>query len=134
MKGQAETTEVFSIIGIMVILVALIPVIIPTIQEAISMFTIDSPEVVSKDLAALVSISAAAPGDIMIRYKVSSDNSYDVGISNREVAASREFNSGKQDSSDPVLVDVSGSFSDAKDFTIEKTVVNGVEKYKVDGK
>ncbi|MBL7170242.1 MAG: hypothetical protein ISS48_04440 [Candidatus Aenigmarchaeota archaeon] len=133
MKAQAEVTEIFSILGIIVVLIALIPVIIPTIQEAIRQYTLDSPDVVSKDLAALISISAAAPRDITIKYDINSENDYEIDINNRLVIVSRERLDETQESSNPILVDVRESFLGPRHFTIEKKVEDGITKYQVDG-
>jgi len=129
MKGQREVTEIFSILGLIVVLIALIPVIIPTIQEAIKLFTVDSPEVVSKDLASLISASVSAPHDILIKYNTPSDSSYNVSIDNRLITVSRELTSGKQESSSPIPIDAKTSFSDVKDFIIQKKVQDNVERY-----
>lgn len=133
MKGQGETTEIFSILGIIVVLIALIPVIVPTIQEAIKMFTLDSPEIVSKDLAGLISISAAAQENILIRYSTISGNTYDVNVGNKLITMSRELSSGKQESSSPIPIDAKGSFTSVKDFIIEKRVEDEEEKYFING-
>ena len=132
MKGQAEVTEIFSILAIIVVLIALIPIIIPTIQKAIEQFTLDSPDVVSKDLAALISISAVAPRDITIKYAINSENDYEIDIKDRLVTVSRERLDETEESSSPILVDVTGYFSQPRHFKIEKKVENGVNKYQVD--
>ena len=51
MKGQAETTELLSIVGMTIVLIVIIPIIIPTIQKTLESFTSDSTSVISKDLA-----------------------------------------------------------------------------------
>lgn len=129
MKGQREVTEIFSILGLIVVLIALIPIIIPTIQEAIRIFTLDSPEIISKDLASLISASVAAPGNILTKYSTPSGSLYDVIIADKMVTVSRQLKDKKQESSSPIPVDLRGSFSNTKDFVIEKRVEGGEEKY-----
>jgi len=133
MKGQRQVTEFFSTIGLIVVFIALIPLILPTIQEALKLFSLDSPEVVSKDLANLLSISNAAQDYILIEYNTDSGNSYNIDIKDGMLTAWRELNGEKQESSTPILINAKGSFSDVKDFTIEKRVENGIKKILING-
>ncbi len=129
MKGQAEVTEILTWIGIIVVLVALIPVIMPIIRDAIESFAFSSPEVVSKDLASLISITVASSSNITIDYEIPLGVNYDVDIDERKVTVSK--NGEEEEASSPILIDLKGSFSDIDEFTIKKTIEENQEKYYV---
>ena len=133
-KGQAETTELLTIVGMIVVLIVIIPIIIPTIQKTIQSFTSDSTEVISKDLASLISTSAASTGNIVIKYSTPSGSLYDVNIDDKMVTVSRQLRSGLRESSDPILIDAKGNFPDTKDFEIEKKVGDTYVEYSINGK
>jgi hypothetical protein len=132
-KGQAETTELLTWIGIIVVLIALIPVIVPIIKNAIESLAISSPDVVSKDLASLISISAAATKDISVDYNPPGVSSYDVNIENRMLTVSRESGDEKEEASNPIIIDAKGSFSNVDEFKIEKRIEGSEEKYYLNG-
>jgi len=132
-KGQAETTELLTWIGIIVVLIALIPVIVPIIKNAIESLAISSPDVVSKDLASLISISASATKDISVVYDPPGLSSYDVNIENRMITVSRGSGDEKEEASNPIIVDAKGSFSDVDEFKIEKKIEGSEEKYYLNG-
>jgi len=134
MKGQAETTEILAIIGMIVVLIVVIPIIIPIIQKTIESFTIDSPEVISKDLASLISTSVASTDDIVIKYSVPSGRLYDVSISDKMVTVSMELRDEIKESSDPILIDARGDFTNTKDFLIKKEVGDTYAEYSINGK
>lgn len=129
MKGQAEITEILTWIGIIVVLVALIPVIMPIIRNAIESFAFSSPDVVSKDLASLISITAASSSNITIDYDIPFGINYDVDIDERKVTVSKDGE--EEEASSPILINLKGLFSDIDEFKIEKRIEGNQEKYYV---
>jgi len=121
MKGQAETTEVLSIVAIAALTIALMPIII-TIFKDTSKLISTTPEVVSKDISSLVSISTAAPDQIKIEYTIDSADTYDVEMSERMVFVKK---TGDQDFvSNPIVVDIDASLDDINKIEIEKQGIN----------
>ena len=125
MKGQSEVTETLTIIGIIVILLILVPFILPIIQETITSYALDSPDIISKDLASLISITSASPKNIMIEYNTPAGKEYDIKLENRMLKVSNE----KKEVSTPILIDADGYFTNVKDFTIEKKIEGNLAKY-----
>lgn len=80
MKGTAEI-EVLLTIGIIVATIALIFEVFVIVDTIISEFSAASAEVVSRDVASLITISASAPHDITIHY--TTDRAYKLEFENR---------------------------------------------------
>lgn len=131
MKGQAEVTEVLSILGIIVVLVMLIPMIIPILKSTIESTTIDSPQMISKDIAALISVSPASTGEINITYEKASEKPYKVIIKDKMVKVSLERGEKTEESINPILVDVTADIQDFDYIKIKKRVVGGNNLYQV---
>ncbi len=130
MKGQMAVTEILTIIGMIVVIVALIPVILPFITKTIESFVSNYPEIVSKDLASLISTSVASTGNIRIDYEFPSSD-YSVRFSGRTIYVSREHNGEIQQSSAPILIDTRGTIPTNSRFTIEKRIKDGLVSYYV---
>lgn len=82
------STVVF-VLGIVLILagvVAFVVIVIPgQIESLYGAISSISPEVASRNLAGLITISAAAPNEIDIEYQPSSTETYDVNIEKRTI-------------------------------------------------
>ncbi|MBD3155918.1 MAG: hypothetical protein GF368_04665 [Candidatus Aenigmarchaeota archaeon] len=133
MKGQAETTELLTWIGIIVVLIALIPVIIPIVKNAIESLAMASPDVISKDLASLISVSAAATKDLKVEYDPPGSDSYDVSIENRMITVSRGSGNNREEASAPIVIDAVGSLESTDEFKIEKKIEGSLERYYLNG-
>ena len=130
MKGQMAVTEIITIIGMIVVLVALIPVILPFITKIIESFISNYPEIISKDLASLISTSVASTENIRIDYEFPSSG-YSVRFSGRAIYVSREYNGEIQQSSAPILIYAKGSIPTNSRFIIEKRIKDGLVSYYV---
>ena len=130
MKGQAEVTEVLTIIGIAVVLLITIPLLIPLIRKYIEYYASSSPQVVSRDVATLLSTVVSSPYNISVLYEVEGDRVVDVDIHDRKVFVV----SGESEANSPILIDATGSFDDVNQFKIEKRLVGGETKLLINDK
>lgn len=84
-KAQAEITEIISLVAIGIALIFFFVVILPKFVDTMfQLIALASAQVVSRDLAGLITISGAAPGRITIFYQPQAK--YNVGIADRIVS------------------------------------------------
>jgi hypothetical protein len=121
-------------VGIILVLILLIPVIIPILENTIGSFIFDTPEIISKDLANLISISAASTNDIRIKYDFPTWDYYDLKLEKRNINVSRTFEKQNQSSKTPILIDLRGYFQEVDSFQIEKKILDGSEEYYINNK
>jgi hypothetical protein len=123
MKGASETiTDTLTIVGAMILILALVIAIAPVFLDFIKSAALDSSSFVSKEVAELITVSAAAPGSIDITYQPSNAK-YNVEINSRIVKVSliNTQNQQVQDTSSAKIgVDASGSFNQVNVFGIRK--------------
>jgi hypothetical protein len=134
MEGTIELKVLWMVFlfAIMVILIMMLPNLA---EDLFKMIALASADVVSKDLAGLISISGAAPEKIVITYQTpSKEFFYDVKIKDRIVDV-KMIGEGKAVISNATArcaVDPEASFKNVQKFVIEKTMENGKNKYKVE--
>ncbi|MEM5792768.1 MAG: hypothetical protein QXY45_00195 [Candidatus Aenigmatarchaeota archaeon] len=131
MKGQAEVTEVITIIGLVVVLLTMIPILIPLVRRYIETYVSSSPHVVSRELATLISSVISSPYNISVTYEVDGGKMVDVSIRDRKVFV--YFDNGV-DANSPILIDAIGEFDDVNKFTIEKRIIENRGKLIINGK
>lgn len=84
--GQAELIDIIGIFILIVGAVIFIALLLPSlISDIYGLLAQSSAEVVGRDLAGLITISAAAPNEIIIRKAFSTKHSYNVEIDSRLV-------------------------------------------------
>jgi hypothetical protein len=137
-KGQAEIMSIIGVVVsalfILVFVVFLLPDMIADLMAFLSTF---SAEVVSRNVAGLITISAAAPDEITIDYSPSNDFYYDVDINNRVVHVKllTEKFMMKGESTIKAGIDSTCSqgppcqFSNVNYFRIEKNLVEAGREY-----
>jgi len=131
MKGSAETVQdTFLIIAGIVLIIALIAAILPSFINLFEEAALDSPDLVSRELAEFMTVSNAAPNSIDIVYSPS-NLKYNVNISSRmvEVTVFRTMSSDKivkETKAAKTTVDFTGYFEQVKSFVISQ--VNGLMK------
>jgi hypothetical protein len=117
MKGSVITDAV-STIAIIVIFVILLMMIPDVIVQVKDIFVLNSPRVVSRDLASLVTITAASTYPVEINYSTD-DVKYNVDFMGKTVNVSYsdvDFNR-YEDSQSPIGVEVEGKFTGVNRFT-----------------
>ncbi len=122
MKGQAQVTEILTTLGIAVLTVSLIFIVPKLLNDFIKMMILAKAEIVARDIAGLITVSGAAPEEIIIHYETpSEDITYNVDIDGRVVNVEM-LGEEKiiEKSSSRSGVDPDTSLKDAKTFTILK--------------
>lgn len=87
MKGQAKIVDVITVLGLIVTFLILLTQIPKIYKDVFDMLALASAEVVSREVASLISISAAAPYKITLVYNVSytqKGTNYTIELKNRE--------------------------------------------------
>jgi hypothetical protein len=84
MKGSEALTDTLMIISGIILIFALILTILPKFLDFLKTAALDSAGLVSKELAELVTVSAAAPFEIQITYNPS-NSKYNLDIKDRLV-------------------------------------------------
>lgn len=124
MKGASETiTDTLTIVGAMILILALVLAIAPVFVNFLTSSSLDSSSFVSKEVAELMTVSAAAPSGIDITYQPSNAK-YNIEINDRIVKVDLLNTQNQQvqgTSSAKIGVDVSGSFNQVNVFDITKT-------------
>jgi hypothetical protein len=132
-KGQAEITEILSLVAIAVALIFFFVVILPKFMGSMfGMFALNSADAVSRDIAGLTTISGAATDRMTITYAPVS--SYDVKILDRVVYVT--LLEGLQDSATarmgvPATCDGNCEFASVNSFEISKTTSGEQNSYEV---
>lgn len=122
MKGDSEI-DTLTLLCATVLVIALVLVIGPAFLDVLKNSALDSSSFVSKEIAELITVSAAAPGSIDITYQPSNAK-YNVEIDSRIVKVSliNSQNQQVQDTSSAKTgVDASGSFNQVNIFGIKKS-------------
>jgi len=87
MKGQAEIVEAVGILALIAMIILILTQIPKIFTEFFNLLALASANVVSRDLAGLISVSAVAPKDITIEYAGASDKiTYNVQLEDRTIA------------------------------------------------
>lgn len=134
MKGQAEITEIIIILALAAFTIALIPILLNLIQDFFKIFALASPEIVSRDLAGLMTISAAAPNNITLYYKIYAEGiSYDFDSHDRKVNVKLLDEDQKmiKEASSIIPIDITSSLENVKEFKIIKTRESGRNYFRV---
>ncbi len=124
MKGASTVNEIILFIGMAAITLSAIVAIPGWINDAARLFALTSAEIVTRDLAGLISISGAAPDKIIITYAIEKEGvSYNVDLQDRVITVVRLSEGSKP--SDPakttyVIGFVNKIVEDAKTFVVEK--------------
>lgn len=122
MKGVSEpTTNTLLIVGGLFILIALVATIFPVFLDILKTAALDSADLVAKELSELVTVSAAATGDMQITYNPS-NLKYDVDIKDRilQVDVQRTPDS-HESSAAKIAVDVEDSIQKVSTFNVIKS-------------
>lgn len=129
MKAQAEATEILTILGITVVGALILFFIMPIIKNILEASVFSSPQIISRDLANLITISASSTDDIIIYYKPSPQlTTYRVNLKDRYIFVETSGKTEKsKDSTNSFAVDTDGFLENANSFEI-KMEVNNIEK------
>jgi hypothetical protein len=137
MKGDI-VTETIWIIALSVMIFLIVFVAVPKFWKDIALTAVlSSPDVVIRDIAGLVTISGAAPHDIIIYYEVPTTKySYNLQISGRNLTLEmlgeeKIVNKVTAAISAEIPIDPEASVFDATTFTIEKFREGGNNVYEV---
>ena len=89
-KGQSSDVSRAGIIILLLLFIILAtPLFLAQVQTAYELIAKESAEVVARELAGIISISASATGDIDVRHVMSSERVYNISISEREINVSQ---------------------------------------------
>lgn len=129
MKGDNTITNTFLLIGSILLLLLVVLRIAPIFTQLLSSAALDSSALVSKELAELISVSAAAPNGIYITYNPS-NSKYDIVIKDRIVKVdliNKDNQQVKTTSLSKIAVNAISSFNQINIFDIRKVgIINGV--------
>jgi hypothetical protein len=85
MKGQADIVDMLTVLGLIVCFIMLLMQVPKIYKDVFDMLALSSAEVVSRDIAGLISISAAAPYKATLIYNTTyRETSYTVELKNRQ--------------------------------------------------
>jgi hypothetical protein len=88
MKAQAKIVDILGCILLVVVLLVFLTSLPKIFSSFYNLLALHFPEVVSKDLAGLISISAGTPANITISYSTPLEGaSYDIILKNRNLTA-----------------------------------------------
>jgi len=130
MKGESEVTEVLTIIGLVAVLIAIVPLIITIFKKHIESYALSSPEVVSRELASLISTISSSPYNASLEYNTG--NKYNVYIDEKMVKVSKDGD--EKEVSSPILINARGNFYEETDFLIEKKIIKNCVNYYINGR
>ena len=122
MKGDNTITNTFLIVGSILLILVVVLQIVPIFNEFLSSAALDSSALVSKELAELITVSAAAPNGIYITYNPS-NSKYNIDIKDRIVKVdliNKDNMQVKSTSFAKIAVDLSASFNQVNIFDIRK--------------
>jgi hypothetical protein len=93
MKAQAKIVDIVGVIATAVIIVVFLAKLPEIIKGYLDLLALHHPEALSRELASLISISAASPEDIKLTYKLEIKGiTYDVQVQNRNVTVLAHLN------------------------------------------
>lgn len=88
MKAQAKIVDLIGLVLIMVVLLVFLTSFPKLFSSFYNLLALHFPEVVSKDLGGLISISAGTPANITLLYSTPMEEAtYDVNLTNRNITA-----------------------------------------------
>lgn len=123
MKGDNTITNTFLIIGSLLLVLLVVLQIAPIFTQFLTSAALDSPSLVSKEIAELTTISAAAPNGMDIIYNPSKSK-YDLDVADRIVKVSI-INPDNQQVKDTfiakIAVDVVATFKNVNVFNIRNS-------------
>ena len=121
MKGVSETiTDTLLIVASVVLILALTAAILPQFLDFLKTASFDTSQLVSKEFAELITVSAAATDEIEITYNPA-NVMYNIEIKDRIVQVDHLNQQQIQDSSKAkIAVDAESSFARVNVFTIRK--------------
>jgi len=132
MKSQVAPADIITFLVISVIFVLTMSRIPKIYKEFFSVLALSTSDVVAHDLAGLISMSAAAPDDIIIEYHGRSEQiNYTVELKDRDITVEMIVDGEPQNRTVEnvyAVSDLQGKFEDCKKFEIKK-IRTGLDNY-----
>lgn len=130
-KGQETFATVFGTVLIAAIVVFFFFYIYPLFfGDLFKSIALSSAEIVARDIAGFISVSAAAPNEIKITYNPSESNKYNTVIGDRLVQVTLAIENAKINEKSTAKVaigDIAEKFDIVNSFEIRKNVITSID-------
>ena len=136
-SGQESPINVVGVLALIALAVIFTIVALPhLIKNIFELTSLSSAEVVARDIAGLVTISAAAPNRITLQYRMPAEHEYDVDIEDRFVKVKLEnvrYGMRGEAQAKTAIDNIEYHGDNINYIEIEKTFVRGLSVYIIQG-